>query len=202
MSVHDYWGSLRDDLARNGRMIRTRRLAADLHLDDVARAVGTDAPMLSRIEHGTACPTPNTGTRLTDWIRRQDRLQTPLSDVPGPSGRSYRTGDPDTSQAAAQAVNIRHAKSLQWWILRWLGSPLQSDDDRTHLGVHAGLRHVQPSPTESGCRTRLNELVKAGLVRDTGRRAVLPTGRKAVVWDITDAGRDALNEARYKEQTT
>ena len=44
----------------------------------------------------------------------------------------------------------------------------------------------------SGIRTRRSELVHAGYVRDSGHRATLPTGRKAIVWEITLAGRTWL----------
>jgi hypothetical protein len=36
--------------------------------------------------------------------------------------------------------------------------------------------------TESGVRSRRSELVQVGLVRDTGERVRLATGRNAIVW--------------------
>lgn len=36
----------------------------------------------------------------------------------------------------------------------------------------------------SGARTRRSELVKMGLLVDTGKREVLPSGKKAIVWGL------------------
>ena len=40
----------------------------------------------------------------------------------------------------------------------------------------------------SGLRSRLAELVRAGWVHDTGERATMSTGRRAIIWDVTDLG--------------
>jgi len=48
--------------------------------------------------------------------------------------------------------------------------------------------------SQSGFRTRRSELVDEGLIEDSGVRAVLASGRKAIAWQITQDGLDYLKE--------
>jgi hypothetical protein len=41
-----------------------------------------------------------------------------------------------------------------------------------------------PRQSESGIRTRRKELVERGLVEDTGRRDILVSGRKSIIWKV------------------
>lgn len=45
-----------------------------------------------------------------------------------------------------------------------------------------------PRQPPSSLRTRRAELVRAGLVQDSGQRGLTPTGRACVIWTLTDAG--------------
>lgn len=99
-----------------------------------------------------------------------------------------RSTDPETSRAAAASVGDLTGKQ------------------RAVLGVfarHGGMHDEDlllaydvtpdvPRQTDSGLRTRRHELVDAGLLEDSGRKAKTEAGRASIVWQITPAGRRAL----------
>lgn len=90
-----------------------------------------------------------------------------------------RATDPETSHAAAASIPSEKLRVSQQTILELLR--LQGPmDDRTIGDVYNMLD--LPFQSESGLRTRRAELVRLGLVVDTGDRVVLPSGRKAIVW--------------------
>lgn len=86
-----------------------------------------------------------------------------------------RRDDPETSVAAAASVErIRESQRVILDTLRLYG-PLSDE----------GIWHELPDDFDispSGARTRRSELVGKGLVRDSGRRERLASGRLAVVW--------------------
>lgn len=96
-----------------------------------------------------------------------------------------RAQDPDTSHAAADSV--RRISESQQHILRLflLYGPMT---DEQLLARHREWqhRHGDPRMSDSGVRTRRSELVMLGRVRDSGKRTLLSTGRKAIVWEATD----------------
>lgn len=103
-----------------------------------------------------------------------------------------RRGDPGTSHEAARSVKPEVMRALHRAQLILL-----SVEPDTHNGLWLKyLTHMDdmgwPTVSLSGFRTRVSELHAAAYVRDTGRRAILPTGRRATVWEITTTGRDAL----------
>jgi hypothetical protein len=96
-----------------------------------------------------------------------------------------RAQDPDTSHAAA--ASVRHISESQQHILRLfrLYGPMT---DEQLLAKHREWqrRYGDPLMSDSGVRTRRSELVVLGRVRDSGKRERLSTGRKAIVWEVTD----------------
>jgi hypothetical protein len=54
----------------------------------------------------------------------------------------------------------------------------------SHHGIVHAAKAVQLYTSPSGLRTRTNELVKAGLVKDSGKREETPSGRKAIIWEL------------------
>jgi len=88
--------------------------------------------------------------------------------------RRVRTTDPSTSKAAAASLpegRIRHSQEQVLAVLR-RGPATDSE-------LVVALAGEQ-SP--SGVRTRRKELVEKGLVRDSGDRVRLPSGRQSIVW--------------------
>lgn len=90
--------------------------------------------------------------------------------------RARRT-DPKTSHDAAESVY--DVTATQDYVLRALRKP------RTDVELLEAYRNFKRAPraSESGLRTRRSELVRQGLVRDSGRRVVLESGRAAIVWE-------------------
>jgi hypothetical protein len=87
-----------------------------------------------------------------------------------------RTSDPDTSHAAARSVagKVTDSQRAVLAAIRHLGRCT----DEELVSVYDQLPPLSPS----GIRTRRKELADRGLVRDTGRRTRLRSGRQAVVW--------------------
>jgi hypothetical protein len=86
-----------------------------------------------------------------------------------------RTTDPETSHEAAQSVT--NITPLKQEILQRLMTPMTDQ-----LLYELLDRTSDLVVTESGVRSRRSELVQAGLVKDTGAREKLKTGRNAIVW--------------------
>jgi phosphohistidine swiveling domain-containing protein len=86
-----------------------------------------------------------------------------------------RTTDPETSHEAAESVT--NITPLKQEILQRLMTPMTDADLIEAIRVSSRL-----IVTESGVRSRRAELVQAGLVKDTGARIKLATGRNAIVW--------------------
>lgn len=86
-----------------------------------------------------------------------------------------RTTDPETSHEAAESVT--NITPLKQEILQRLMTPMTDADLIEAIRVSSRL-----IVTESGVRSRRAELVQAGLVKDTGARVKLATGRSAIVW--------------------
>lgn len=102
-----------------------------------------------------------------------------------------RTTDPGTSHAAAQSVKpkLRDKQQLVLQCMKHRCEPAGVTDTDLVLAYQRWCSQSEfpPRQSESGIRTRRKELVDAGLVRDTGRRERLPSGRQAIVWEVVDA---------------
>lgn len=88
-----------------------------------------------------------------------------------------RATDPDTSHDAAASISegaLRDSQRFVWQILKWNGP-------RSDTGI-SGLSLAQYS--DSRLRTARCELVRKGLVRDSGRRERTPSGRWAAIWEL------------------
>lgn len=85
-----------------------------------------------------------------------------------------RRTDPDTSHDAAES--IRNLRASQDAVLAtfWRFGPMT---DQELVDRYAG-----PPQSTSGLRTRRHELVDRGLIRDSGERRKLESGRLAIVW--------------------
>lgn len=101
-----------------------------------------------------------------------------------------RSTDPDTSRAAGRAA-AEHAPVVRDVVARLVGlyGPLTHDEliDRYHRLMV--VDPATPRASDSGIRTRLSELVRAGLVAVDGTEGVSAFGNRAKRWALTDVGR-------------
>ena len=96
-----------------------------------------------------------------------------------------RTSDPWTSHAAAASLASDKIRGAQSAVLRFLRRNGPMEDERL-----VKLYNGDPTQSPSGLRTRRAELVKKGLIVDSGKRIVTKSGRKAIVWQVVPgAGR-------------
>ena len=97
------------------------------------------------------------------------------------NGPIARLTDPETSHAAAASVNIATLPHVKQAILTLYAvcGPMTDDELREVWDQRMLSTPISPS----GLRTRRRELADAGVVRDSGQRRTLPTGRSAIVWE-------------------
>lgn len=94
--------------------------------------------------------------------------------------RARRT-DPATSHAAARSVDpasLPHVKRVILSLLALEGG--KTDEELAYLWHE----RIADPISGSGLRTRRAELVDAGLVRDSGTRRAIASGRSAIVWEV------------------
>jgi len=100
-----------------------------------------------------------------------------------------RKTDPGTSHIAARSV--QNISPTQQGILNLLKNAMT---DESLVNVYTGLAKggYVPAASDSGIRSRRAELVKQGLVVDTGERDKMTTGRLATVWKATTEWKEEL----------
>ena len=99
---------------------------------------------------------------------------------------TYRANDRDTARAAGERVNLTDGQTKVLKALAGAGSRGLLDHDHERL---CGL-----IPTSAGKR-RL-ELMQMGLVVDSGHRRATSTGTAAIVWVLSEAGRQVAKSMR------
>lgn len=95
-----------------------------------------------------------------------------------------RRNDPVTSREAGESV--KNMTATQAHILRLLMRRSRTDTqliDAFEKDRRAPWAYA-PYASESGIRSRRAELVRRGLVVDTGLRKILVSGRRSIVWGV------------------
>jgi hypothetical protein len=119
-------------------------------------------------------------------VRDQLSLETLENTLPG-----YRRTDRDTARLAAVGVATRRdAQKLR--VLQELAEA--GDEGRTDYELGLVLQILR---TSAGKRRK--ELLEHGLVRDSRRRRNTDTGTSAVVWELTDSGREIASLLKEQE---
>ncbi len=106
----------------------------------------------------------------------------PKRDAPLGEHAYARRTDPETSWEAARSVS-KKLRETQTAVLTFLRQYGPMTDEK--LVAEYALLHATPSQSPSGLRTRRGELVRQGLVRDTGRREKLRSGSSGNVWEAS-----------------
>ena len=97
---------------------------------------------------------------------------------------NVRTTDPDTSRKAAERTPSLRAHDRRSALLALRDHPEGLTD--FELGDL-----IDRQQTSAG--KRRGELRDLGLVRDSGARRASPSGSSAIVWQITEAGKEAAD---------
>ena len=94
-----------------------------------------------------------------------------------------RATDPETSHEAA--ASVARISDAQGFILKMLNTHGPLTDEKLWDLYHPADIQIYHfiHMSISGARSRRAELVKAGLVRDSGERRETRSGRKAIVWE-------------------
>ena len=87
-----------------------------------------------------------------------------------------RATDPQTSHDAADSV--REVTATQEYVLKALRRPR---NDTQLIEAYRAFKKA-PMASESGIRSRRAELVKRGLIEDSGNKVRLDSGRNSIVW--------------------
>ncbi|WP_051103521.1 hypothetical protein [Terracoccus sp. 273MFTsu3.1] len=89
-----------------------------------------------------------------------------------------RATDPETSHEAAASVgDVRESQ-------RFVHSLLKASGGATDEALVNTTQNLGFPISPSGLRTRRSELVRLGLVEDSGERERLASGRRAIVWRV------------------
>ena len=94
---------------------------------------------------------------------------------PEPRAVARRTDVWSSHEAASSIKRIRESQQAVLEALTILG-PMTDEELVSRYGG-------RPQQSPSGLRTRRSELVELGVVRDSGQRRVLRSGRRAIVWE-------------------
>lgn len=93
-----------------------------------------------------------------------------------------RTTDPQTSHDAAKTVRVTEGQMAVYSEFRMYG-PMTDEQLIRALSVRA-----ESCPdarlSDSGARSRRSELVRLGMLKDSGRRGVTASGRQTIIWCV------------------
>jgi hypothetical protein len=106
---------------------------------------------------------------------------------PGATPRA-RSTDPGTSHAAARSikgVTLPNQRAVLR-VFRELHAFGGMTDEELLAQYRAHARSLSlPNQSDSGLRTRRRELTDAGYLRDSGLTKILPSRRRAIVWELS-----------------
>ena len=93
-----------------------------------------------------------------------------------------RISDPETSLEAAESLRREKIRRSQMQVYEALLDCGPMCDTRLQEALAAEGIHMSPS----GVRTRRSELVEKNMVEDSGKRTVLFSGRRSIIWRVKE----------------
>lgn len=99
---------------------------------------------------------------------------------------NFRRTDPETSREAALSLDEAKVTKLMKTIYNLLSVEAMYDEKLIREYLMLAGKYGWDLASPSGIRTRRSDLVKLGWVIDSGDRAVLPSGRKSIVWKAVE----------------
>lgn len=117
----------------------------------------------------------------------QPRVSIPgprVTPLPEPLEAHARTTDPITSHEAAASIGSDKLRRSQLAVLSMFQrfGPMHDHDLVDRYTASSSSSLIDQST--SGIRTRRKELVRSGVLEDSGEKGILPSGRRAIIWRI------------------
>lgn len=129
----------------------------------------------------TPGPTPPGCLLAPDHAGQHDNGYSRWGDPP--TTAHARASDPDTShQAAASIGDLTGRQHAVLAVLQRLGEAHDAELINEYQRLSERAPASYPPQADSGIRTRRAELAAAGWIADSGGRAVMASGRRAIVW--------------------
>lgn len=129
------------------------------------------------------------GTDSLFRIPEKARRRLGMVDSDNTATRAYaRTDDPSTSHAAAMSLTEEVLRDSQRGVLdcfRRFGA--MCDTEFLSCYRRHQEEYAWPKQSDSGLRSRRDELVDGGLMKDSGEKAPLLSGRQSIVWEVAAA---------------
>lgn len=128
-------------------------------------------PLFESCEHKNTYELPVTGAKV-------------CLDCPNVEIAHARRTDPETSkQAAASVTNLGRTRDAILKILKAHG-PMTDEQIREIYAGRTEFGHDYPFASPSGLRSRRSELVRLGLVVDSGQLGKTASGRQTIIWKV------------------
>lgn len=125
-----------------------------------------------QFEFGFVVPEPEPTTQ------KKHRLEPDLAERKA----MFRADDPDTSREAADSFTTERLSECRRDVLQFFANRADALDEQVEVGLW------DKYPTYSTARKRRGELVKMGLLYDTGTKRPNSKGRNMIVWAVTKRG--------------
>lgn len=107
-----------------------------------------------------------------------------------------RASDPQTSHAAARSISPTAISRIHLAIMNVLSSTDLSLTDEQIISTIRQQNDMLAGYSDTNFRSRRSELQRMGFVAfDERQKGVTRSGRRALLWGLTQAGRNHLNGA-------